>query len=639
MLATNSKKYNSSIANEPDQEVIEAFRSLYHSKEFKIFEIKIKELLKFYPFSLSLMNVFSSFLIEQKRYLEAISYLEKIIKIEPSNYRSTLDLAICSSKVENFDRSLKYYNYLIKNNYKKDVVLDQVDILLQKLNHKDIIKNKFLIKNILNFVINENKTNIPDFWRTFNIIFSKNELNVLTRDSQDLLFNPKINKLLSDDLFLNCLKSFIFKDSEIEKSLIKIRSEFLLLASLNKDIPHKKFIFSLSHQCFLNEYCYFISQDEYKILDKLISEIDFKNINEVNLSLLACYMPLNKILDEIEILNKFSAKNSDFSDLINLQIKEKIVEKKLEKNLIKLGEIQNSVSIKVKNHYEENPYPRWSVSLLPQKCSFIEEVINNDLQNKTLENNLYSETSELLIARCGTGKQVVDATRYGNLKITAVDLSVSSLTYGMRKCNEFGINNVQFIHSDILNLIDLNKKFDVIECSGVIHHMDNPNDGLKVLKKILKPGGYLKLGVYSELARKFIVEMKEYIKAKKYTDTAKDLRIFRNDVFNFEDNNIEKNIVSKLFLSDCFWNLSGVRDLVFHKQEYRYCIDDLIEMFKLFNFQFLGFVIQKDILDYYEEKFPYDKNKTELKNWDKFERNHPEIFSGMYQFWLKNDFS
>ena len=60
MLATNSKKYKSSIANEPDQEVIEAFRSLYHSKEFKIFEIKIKELLKFYPFSLGLMNVFSS---------------------------------------------------------------------------------------------------------------------------------------------------------------------------------------------------------------------------------------------------------------------------------------------------------------------------------------------------------------------------------------------------------------------------------------------------------------------------------------------------------------------------------------------------------------------------------------------------
>ena len=75
------------------------------------------------------------------------------------------------------------------------------------------------------------KTNIPDFWRAFNIIFSKNELIDLTRNSKNLLFNSKIINFLSDDLFLNCLKSFIFMDCEIEKSLIKIRSEFLSLAS------------------------------------------------------------------------------------------------------------------------------------------------------------------------------------------------------------------------------------------------------------------------------------------------------------------------------------------------------------------------------------------------------------------------
>ena len=639
MLAKSLKKNNNTISNEPDQNVIEAFHTLYYSKEFKIFEIKIKELLKFYPLSINLMKIYSSFLVEQKRYSEAISYLEKIVEIQPSNYRSTLDLAICNSILENFDKSLKYYHYLIKNNYKTDVVLDQIDILLKKLNHKDIIKNKFLIKNILISAIDEKKTNIPDFWRAFDIIFSKNELIDFTRNSKNLLFNSKIINFLSDDLFLNSLKSFIFKDSEIEKSLIKIRSEFLSLAFLNRDLPHKKFIFSLSHQCFLNEYCYFISKEEYEKLDKLIGEIDPKNLNEVYISLLACYKPINKILDKTEIFNKYKAKNSEFSDLINLQIKEKIIEKKLKSKVIKLGEIQNFISLKVKNHYEENPYPRWSVSLLPQKGTFIEEIINNDLQNKILEDNLPSEKSELLIAGCGTGKQVVDAARYGNLKITAVDLSISSLTYGMRKCQELGINNVQFIQSDILNLKDLNKKFDVIECSGVIHHMICPNDGLNVLKKILKPGGYLKLGVYSELARKFIVEMKEYIKAKKYSDTGEGIRKFRHDVFNFQTNNINEDTVSKLFLSNCFWNLSGVRDLVFHEQEYRYCIEELIEIIKLFKFEFLGFVIQKDILDYYTEKFPYDNNKTDLENWDKFEKSHPEIFGGMYQFWLKNDFS
>ena len=60
-------------------------------------------------------------------------------------------------------------------------------------------------------------------------------------------------------------------------------------------------------------------------------------------------------------------------------------------------------------------------------------------------------------------------------------------------------------------------------------------------------------------------------------------------------------------------------------------------MIKLFKFEFLGFVIQKDILDYYTEKFPNDKYKSNLKNWDHLEKNHPEIFGGMYQFWLKNN--
>ena len=89
MLATSQKYNNGSITNEPDTKVVEAFYSLYHSKEFKIFEIKIKELISYYPYSMELMNIYSVFLIEQKKYSEAILFLERIIKIKPSNFRST----------------------------------------------------------------------------------------------------------------------------------------------------------------------------------------------------------------------------------------------------------------------------------------------------------------------------------------------------------------------------------------------------------------------------------------------------------------------------------------------------------------------------------------------------------------------
>ena len=637
MLSASQKHNNGSITNEPDPKVVEAFYTLYHSKEFKIFEIKIKELINYYPYSMELMNIYSVFLIEQKKYSEAILFLERIIKIKPSNFRTTLDLGICCSIIGNVEKALKCFQNLIQNSYKTNIVIDQVNILIKILSIEEIKKNKSLIIKTLNFIINEKKFDYEDVWRVFNIIFSKIELKKLVKNESSHFFNSKLNKFLSESLFLNSLKSFSLKDSEIEKNLIKIRFQLLLLVYSQKKLPNKRFIFSLAHQCFLNEYCYITSEKEDEIVNELINDIDYKNIDEVSLSILACYKPLYKILNNTEVFDEYKSVNLEFSDLINLQINERNIEKKLGSNLVTIGKIDDPVSLKVKNHYEENPYPRWSASTLPQKALYIEDVINNDIQSKVLENKLNSKKIELLIAGCGTGKQVIDAARYGDIKITAVDLSVTSLTYGMRKCHELGVNNVQFIKSDILNLISLNKKFDVIECSGVLHHMSSPNDGLRVLKNILKPGGYLKLGLYSELARKFVVKMKEYIKIKNYSDTPEDMKKFRNDIFNHQENNISNDIVTKLFLSNCFWNLSGVRDLIFHKQEYRYCIDELMEIFNLFNFEFLGFVIQKDILDYFTEKFPNDKYKSNLKNWDYLEKNHPEIFGGMYQFWLKNN--
>ena len=113
MLVTNHKNNNNSLANEPDPNVIEAFYSLYHSKEYKIFEVKIKNILDYYPVSINLMNVYALFLMKQKRYSESILLLERIIKIQPSNYKSILDLGICSLILSNFQKALRCFNNLI----------------------------------------------------------------------------------------------------------------------------------------------------------------------------------------------------------------------------------------------------------------------------------------------------------------------------------------------------------------------------------------------------------------------------------------------------------------------------------------------------------------------------------------------
>ena len=53
---------------------------------------------------------------------------------------------------------------------------------------------------------------------------------------------------------------------------------------------------------------------------------------------------------------------------------------------------------------------------------------------------------------------------------------------------------------DILDIGLLDEKFDIIESSGVLHHMNDPLKGLQVLLGVLKNNGFLKLGLYFTFA-------------------------------------------------------------------------------------------------------------------------------------------
>ena len=116
-----------------------------------------------------------------------------------------------------------------------------------------------------------------------------------------------------------------------------------------------------------------------------------------------------------------------------------------------------------------------------------------------LQNYKINEVKEpdVLIAGCGTGQHSIrSATRFKSSNVLAIDLSLSSLAYAKRKTEEHAIKNIEYMQADILDLGKLNKKFDIIESAGVLHHMDNPMAGWKVLTDCLKSSGLMKIGLY-----------------------------------------------------------------------------------------------------------------------------------------------
>jgi len=192
------------------------------------------------------------------------------------------------------------------------------------------------------------------------------------------------------------------------------------------------------------------------------------------------------------------------------------------------------------------------------------------------------------------------------------------------------MTNINFIEMDLLELSQLNKRFDLIECSGVLHHMKEPAIGLSNLVEALEPTGFLKLGLYSKYARRDILKARELIKEKDIKPNIDDIRSFRNDVLNGD---IKK--LNEITNWSDFYSTSMCRDLCFHSQEKCYSLNEIKNLIEKSNLEFLGFTLSKDIKD----KFKIDnKDKDSLRNlelWNKFEKLNPNSFREMYQFWTR----
>ena len=169
----------------------------------------------------------------------------------------------------------------------------------------------------------------------------------------------------------------------------------------------------------------------------------------------------------------------------------------------------------------------------------------------------------------------------------------------------------------------------MIECSGVLHHLQNPDQGLAALNSKLKPGGYFKIGLYSKLARQKVSAARKLIENLGIQSTPASIRDFRKQVF--DDDQHELKDLSDL-ASD-FYSLSECRDLCFHVQEHQFTIETLGKFLEAEQLVFCGFMLPKPIKAAYQHFFPEDSDGTSLRNWAEFETNNPSTFQSMYQFW------
>ena len=160
--------------------------------------------------------------------------------------------------------------------------------------------------------------------------------------------------------------------------------------------------------------------------------------------------------------------------------------------------------------------------------------------------------------------------------------------------------------------------------------MANPLEGWKTLVNCTKPNGLMKIGLYSEIARKDITNARKLIKKKGLSSS--NIRSLRNEIFTSSDNEIID--IKNVSLFSDFYSTSMCRDLLFHIQESQFNLIQIDEILNKLGLAFLAFEFPySNIKDAFRQENP-SGSEFSLLDWHQFELKNPNTFISMYQFWV-----
>jgi tetratricopeptide (TPR) repeat protein/SAM-dependent methyltransferase len=495
----------------------------------------------------------------------------------------------------------------------------------------------------------------------------------------DLFGDAGLEAIYKDTLLRCLLESTPVCDLELERLLTMIRGIMLGDAMSISDpspgvsdsstvsnhgieaLEHEALVFfcSLAHQCFINEYIFSCSPEELDqaqaLKDRLIAALaSGLPVPSVWLAAVAAYFPLISLTSGESHLDTLLDRSwpDAVSALLVQQVHEPLEERRNRPLIPSLTSIVDDTSLIVQRQYEENPYPRWVKLALRARGANIDTYLRSRFPHADFRPMSASKEADkgaskgagkgngngsgvdILIAGCGTGQHAITtAQRYQNAKVLGIDLSLSSLCYAKRMTSSLGMENIHYAQADIMNLGSNGSvgMFDVIEAVGVLHHLRDPLTGWRKLLALLRPGGFMRLGFYSALARRNETEARQFIAEHGYEATPEGIRHCREALTAGGNAMRFRQILS----ARDFYTMSECRDLLFHVQEHCFTLPQLKDNLRELDLAFIGFLLDAEIIKRYAKQFPHDARQTDLDNWHAFEIANPETFTGMYQFWVQ----
>ncbi|MDP8246172.1 MAG: methyltransferase domain-containing protein [Candidatus Hinthialibacter antarcticus] len=154
------------------------------------------------------------------------------------------------------------------------------------------------------------------------------------------------------------------------------------------------------------------------------------------------------------------------------------------------------ITQKMKAFYEEHPFPNYDD--IDSVGSLIEKSLARGFPN--LFNRSIPPHSTVLEVGCGTG-QLGNFLSVFQRRVVSVDLCLNSLRLATKFKTENQLDRASFCHMNLFRIPLKPESFDYLICTGVLHSTDDPVGGFRGFVPLVKPGGYMVIGLYNRYCR------------------------------------------------------------------------------------------------------------------------------------------
>jgi SAM-dependent methyltransferase len=247
----------------------------------------------------------------------------------------------------------------------------------------------------------------------------------------------------------------------------------------------------------------------------------------------------------------------------------------------------------VRAFYERAPYPA-PVTRLEEHS----DVYQNHERRRALFHLLFPAepfrgNQEILVAGCGTSQAAKYALREPDARVTAIDISETSLGHTRDLQRKYGLKNLELKRLPIEEAGSLGRTFDQIVCTGVLHHLSDPEIGLRALRDVLDLQGAMHLMLYAPYGRAGIYMMQEYCRLLGISCSAEDLSQLADALESLPSSHPIAEVMNR---AADFSHPDALADALLHPRDRAYSVAQLFEFLEHGGMQFGRWLFQAPYL-------------------------------------------